>query len=143
MSNNNGKKAGQTFSFESRGSAFEELMKMAKGAKQKGKLKAALHYYSQAFDQLMREANVYARQKEGAVIDEGKTVNIMPKLFEETQKYLKKDMAAAIISNNMGVLFAKMGAHSDAETFFKQAVELTPDGVENKDPARNLAELKK
>ncbi len=67
----------------------------------------------------------------------------MPKLFEECEKYLKRDEVAAVISNNIGVIFAELGDYKNAEKFFNQAIELAPDEVDYKEPQKNLEGLKK
>ena len=122
---------------------LQEFINKAREAKRNGNLMVALDYYNEAFDMLIREATQHARKQEGAFIDEGDTRKIMPKMFEENKKYLKKDKTAAVISNNMGVIFAELKDYEGAEKFFNQAIELTPDGIEYKDPEKNLEELKK
>lgn len=122
---------------------LQEFINKAREAKQKGALRDSLNYYNEAFNMLIREADEYAHKQGGTFIDEGDTRKIMPKLFEESKNYLKRDKVSAVISNNMGVIFAQLRDYETAERFFKQAIELTPDAVEYKDPQRNLEELKK
>ncbi len=64
-------------------------------------------------------------------------------MFEECEKYLKRDKVAAVISNNIGVIFAELGDYKNAEKFFNQAIKLAPDEVDYKEPQKNLEELKK
>lgn len=126
---------------------LQKLITKAKEAKQKRDLTAALKYYSKAFDVLVKEANVYADSFEDTgyeSIEDGKRVwTDTPVFFEKAKEYMKRDKTAAVISNNMGVILAELGDLENAKEWFKQAIELTPDGIKYQDSYRNLEELKK
>ena len=121
--------------------SLQLLIDKAKELKQKGEFQEALDCYNEVFDLLVREANEKARNCEGTVVDKGETRTILPKFFEEAKKYLKQDKTVAVVSNNMGVIFAELGDLGNARKMFEQAVDLTPDRIEYKDPETNLREL--
>lgn len=121
----------------------QEILNKAQELRQGGQLKLALAAYSDAFDILTEEADEYARKIEGSVVDVGKLRTITAKLFEESQKYLKRDKMAAVISNNMGTIFAESEDLESAEKMFNQAIELTPDGLDYPDPKIGLESLNK
>lgn len=122
---------------------IQVLVNRAVELKNEGNLVAALSCYNDAFDMLIHEASSYARQQDGSVKDIGSVRAIMPKLFDESKKYLKSDMAAAIISNNMGTLMARLGDFDGAKKMFEQSVDLTPDNKAYNDPVLGLKELEK
>ena len=119
------------------------LINKAQELKHEGKLQAALACYSNAFDLLTKEADGYARNIEGTMVDVGKLRAITSKLFNEVKKYFKKDKTASIISNNMGTILAELGDIEGARRMFVQAIELTPDGVDYSDPKIGIEKLKK
>ncbi|MFA6534267.1 MAG: hypothetical protein WCT37_03780 [Patescibacteria group bacterium] len=119
------------------------LVNKAQELKEKGDLNGALACYSDTFDLMIKEADEYARKQEGSIVDVGKVRTITPKFFEESKKYLKQDMTVAIISNNMGTLFARLGDEENARKMFEQAIDFTPDNREYFDPKIGLRELKK
>lgn len=119
------------------------LVNRAVELKNEGNLVAALSCYNDAFDMLIHEANSYARQQDGSVKEIGSVRTIMPKLFDESKKYLKSDMTAAIISNNMGTLMARLGDFDGAKKMFEQSIDLTPDNTIYNDPAIGLKEIEK
>jgi len=123
--------------------AIQILINRAVELKNEGNLVAALSCYNDAFDMLIHEANSYARQQDGSVKDIGSVRAIMPKLFDDVKKYLKLDMTAAIISNNMGTLMARLGDFDGAKKMFEQSVDLTPDNKAYNDPIIGLKELEK
>jgi tetratricopeptide (TPR) repeat protein len=122
---------------------IQELVNKAQELKEGGDFHAALACYSDIFDLLIKESDEYARKQEGSIIDVGKLRTITTKLFEESRKYLKRDKTAAIISNNMGSLFARLGDVDNAKKMFEQAIDLTPDDKEYTDPKIGLIALGK
>ena len=122
---------------------IQELVNKAQELKESGNFEAALACYSDTFDLLIKESNEYARNQEGSIIDVGNLRTITTKLFEESRMYLKRDMTAAIISNNMGSLYARLGDIDNAKKMFEQAIDLTPDDKEYSDPKVGLIELGK
>jgi len=122
---------------------IQVLVNRAVELKNEGNLMAALSCYNDAFDMLIHEANSYARQQDGSVKDIGSVRAIMPKLFDESKKYLKSDMTAAVISNNMGTLMARLGDFDGAKKMFEQSVDLTPDNKVYDDPIIGLKEIEK
>jgi len=111
--------------------------------KYEGKLQEALACYSNAFDLLTKEAHEYAKNIEGSIVDVGKLRTITSKLFDEVNRYFKKDKTASIISNNMGTILAEIGDIKGARRMFMQTIELTPDKMDYSDPKIGLEELKK
>ncbi len=122
---------------------LQELINNAREATHNGELRKALDYYNQAFDLLVKESSEYVSKKDGVSDDIGETRLINPKYFDESKSYLKRDKTAAVISNNMGVIFAKLTDYEAAEKFFTQAIELTPDDYDYSDPVIGFSELKK
>lgn len=59
------------------------LVNKAKELKSEGKLQQPLACYNDVFDLLTKEADEYARNVKGAIIDVGKVRAMTPKLFEE------------------------------------------------------------
>lgn len=104
-----------------------------------GELQKALDCYSQALDCLVAEAKTHAEKFEpqtaSAVLG---TAQVSEFYLQKFTEYLKKDQAASIISNNMAVIFAKMGNRESAKSFFEQAIDLTPKGVDYQDPQIGL-----
>ena len=120
----------------------DELIKAGESFARADNLEKALDCYSQALDCLVAAAKAYAQNSEPqtmrAVFGSGKLSEIYLQKFNE---YLKKDQVASIISNNMGVIFARMGNKVSAKTFFEQAIDLTPDGITYDDPHIGLQTL--
>lgn len=120
---------------------IQELVNKAQDLKESGKYHEALMCYSDTMDLLVQEANEYARNQNGVQVDIGSLRSITPKFFEESRKFLKQDMTAAIISNNMGSLYARLGDFENAKKMFEEAIDLTPDGEEYNDPKIGLENL--
>lgn len=121
---------------------LQELLNQAWVLKKEGNLQKALSLYSQAFDILVKEATEYAHNSRNTVIDDEKTRKILPIYFSKSKEYLKKDKVAAIISNNMGTIFAELKDFKSAEKFFYQSINLTPNNEYYKDPHIALKSLK-
>lgn len=120
---------------------IQGLVNKAQELKDSGKYQEALACYNDAMDLLVKESNNYARNQEGTHQDIGKIRALSTKFFEESRKFLKQDMTAAIISNNMGSLYARLGDFENAKKMFEDAVNLTPDGIEYNDPKIGLTEI--
>ncbi len=120
---------------------IQGLVNKAKELKDSGKYQEALMCYSDTMDLLIKEASDYAHKQEGTVVDVGTVRSITPKLFEESRKFLKQDITAAIISNNMGSLYARLGDIENAKKMFEDAIDLTPEGQEYNDPKIGLDEI--
>lgn len=126
---------------------LQDLVTQAKKLKENGDLYEALKLYSMAFDVTVDEAGDYARAAGPTHIDtikDGEKVRtILPSLLEKTKEYLIKDKTAAIISNNMGTIFAELNYIEEAKESFLQAIELTPVNEKYEDPSIALDELSK
>lgn len=122
---------------------IQDLINIATELENKGNLTGALSCYKDAFDMLSYEANNYARQQDIFVKGNGYVKVITSKLFDEKKRYLKSNMMAAIISNNMGALMIKLGNLDEAKKMFKRSIDLTPDDEIYNDPIVKLRRLKK
>lgn len=126
---------------------LQQLVNQAQELKKKGDLYEALKCYSKAFDMIVDEAGDYARSTGPTHIDtvkDGKKIRtILPSLLEKTKEFLVKDKTAAIISNNMGTIFAELNYIEEAKASFLQAIELTPGNEKYEDPHIALDELSK
>jgi tetratricopeptide (TPR) repeat protein len=119
---------------------IKNILDQAYCLKNDGKNEDSLKMYSEAFDVLVAEASEYAKGLEEMFEDaEKKTVS--KKYLEKFNEYLKKDKRACVISNNMGVLFARTGEKASAKIFFEQAIDLTPKGEKYDDPYIGLEVL--
>lgn len=107
--------------------------------KNAGRLQEALEAYSEAFDYLLMEARSFAKKTAGYK-DEGETRKIPQEYFDAVRNYLRRDENAARISNNGGVLFARLGDHETAKKWFEQAIDLHPNG-EYREARINLENL--
>lgn len=126
---------------------LQELLNRAWDLKKNGEKLEALKLYNQAFDILSKEAQRFAHDSGGTYEDAeengDKVRKILPKFFDKAKEYLKRDKVAAVISNNMGTIFAELGDNEGAKKMFEQAIELTPDREDYTDPKIGLAELRK
>jgi len=108
-----------------------------------GELEQALERYSKALDVLVVAAKDYAQLAgPGVIAAVVGTGSITDQYLEKFNECLKKDKTAAIVSNRMGLLFAKTGNKASAKAFFDQAIDLTPAGVVYDDPHVGLEMLK-
>lgn len=121
----------------------QEKFNKAWDLKKEGKFKEALDLYKELLNELIDEAGKYTRSLSGTRIntDDGRGVKIMPKLFSEVDKYLKRDVAYATILNNMGVIYAEAGDKKSAINCFKDSIKYTPDGFDYQNPKIGLKEL--
>lgn len=111
--------------------------------KKEGKHSEALKLYQEVHDFLVDEASEHARQVPGTRIDEGNTRKIMPSLFIETEKYLRRDNVFCTVLNNMGVIYAEAGDMDSARKCFEDSIKFTPDGTDYPNPKIGLEELGK
>jgi tetratricopeptide (TPR) repeat protein len=65
----------------------------------------------------------------------------VPKLFLETDNYLKRNSAYATILNNMGVIYAEAGDKQSAINCFKESILYTPDDLSYPNPKIGLKDL--
>lgn len=121
---------------------LQNKVNKAKKYKEEGKLLEALGIYNQVFDFLSQEAANHAHKAEN-VKDAKKVRQISSGYFEDAKKFLKQDDLACKISNNMGTIFAELGDTDSAKSMFMQAIDLTPDDMDYKDPKIGLEELNK
>ena len=107
--------------------AVELYIKQAVDHKNNGRVREAIEAYSEAFDYLLMEARRFAQKTIGYRDDDEKR-EIPPEYFDAVRDYLRRDQNAARISNNGGVLFARLGDYETAKKWFEQAIDLYPDG---------------
>ncbi len=116
----------------------QEKINKAWALKKEGNFTEALKLYKGLHDELVDEAGEHARQIPGTRIDEGDTRKIMPSLFTETEKYLRKDNVFCTILNNMGVIYAEAGDKESARRCFEDSIKFTPDGTDYPNPKLDL-----
>jgi tetratricopeptide (TPR) repeat protein len=127
---------------------IEELVTKTEQLNRDGEELESLKLYSKAFDMLADEASIHAHKQPETIKDEEtskgeKTRKILPKLFEETKKYFKRDTAAYVIQKNMAVMFYELGDKESAIHSLNQAIELAPDGHDVSEALNGLENLKK
>lgn len=117
---------------------MEQLLEKALKLEQQGEKDEALETLSSAFDILIDEAGVYARAEvgEGKEIDELRA--LASTLIEYSTAFLRQNLTAAMILNNMGLLFTELGQFDAAVQKFEESVRLTPANTEYDDPSDNL-----
>lgn len=120
---------------------IEQLIDIAQGLQDKGKLEEALQIFSKAFDMLIDDTGQYALEKNADVTDMSELRQLAPVLFAHSKEYLKRNITAAYVLNAMGVLFAQMKDVVNAQQKFMEAMEYIPDGQDFNDPADNLERL--
>ena len=120
---------------------LQEKINKAWELKKEGNFAEALKLYKELHDELVDEAGEHARQIPGTRIDEGTTRKIMPSLFTETEKYLRKDNVFCTILNNMGVIYGETGDKVSARHCFEDSIKFTPEGVNYENPKIGLKEL--
>ena len=121
----------------------QEKFNTAWDLKKQGKFVEALKLYRELHDELLDEAGEHARNIPGTRIDEGSTRKIMPSLFTETEKYLKKNNLFCTILNNMGVIYAESGDVESAKKCFEDSIKFTPDDFDYPNPKLGIKELEK
>lgn len=121
--------------------AVELFINQAIEHKKNNRFHEAISSYSEAFDYLIMEARNFA-QKTVGYIDKGKTRTIFPEYFDAVRSYFRRDKNASHISNNMGVLYARLNDLKSARKLFKQAIEFYPKNEVYKEAIKNLEEIK-
>jgi len=126
---------------------IQELTNKAEGLNKAGEKTEALKLYNEAFEMLADEAAKYAHTQPETFRDETtikgeKIRTVLPKLFDETKKQLKKVNTAHIILKNMAVIYHELGDRDSAIGALKQAIELAPDGYDCSDALNGLDNLK-
>jgi len=128
---------------------LQELTNIAADMHKTGKDTEALKFYNKAFELLANKASVYAHEQPETFRDDKTTTKgekvrvVLPKLFDETKKYLKRDEVAYLINKNMVVIYHELGDNKSAVNALEQAVELAPDGHDCSDAINGLEKLKK
>jgi tetratricopeptide (TPR) repeat protein len=113
----------------------DKMIKSGEDLAASDQLEKALDCYSQALDCLVAAAKEYAEKSEKMAMEAVFGSAMVSEVYlEKFNEYLKKDQVASIVSNNMGVIFAKIGNKESAKAFFEQAIDLTPKGVDYQDP---------
>lgn len=119
----------------------QSLIEIAVELKKHDQKEEALSAYSKAFDALVDESGIYARGKVGDSIALEDLRLKTPELIKYSKEYLKQDIMASSILNEMGLLFANLGEYENAKQKYNEAIELIPSDVVFDDPSTNLAEL--
>jgi tetratricopeptide (TPR) repeat protein len=123
---------------------LKQLVSEAEELHKRGANVKALENYSKALDILVDAAKAAAEKSEPAMLQAVMGSGMMSQEYlKKFNDYLKKDQTAAIISNNMAMLFSQMGDKASAKAFFEQAIDFTPKGVCYDDPHVGLEVLKK
>lgn len=127
---------------------FQELVEKAQKLHKIGERTEALKYYNEAFEKLADEATIHAHSQPGTFRDDATTKGekvrtVLPKLFDETKNFLKRDRTAYVLLKNMAVIYHELGDDKGAINALEQAIELTPDGEDNSDAKIGLEKLKK
>ena len=126
---------------------IQELTNKAAELNKAGEKTEALKLYNEAFEMLADEASKYAHTQPETFRDEttakGEEIRtVLPKLFDETKKQLKKDNTAYILLKNMAVIYHELADRDSAISALKQAIELAPDGYDCSDALNGLDKLK-
>jgi|SRR3989338_2322974 len=121
---------------------FQFLINKAQELKQESDLQSALMCCEDTFKLLKEEANQHSRNLEGSVIDIGNLRFATLQLFEEKEKYLKRNKDAATVLNNMGEILVELGKIKEAREKLERAITLTPEGMNYPDPKIVLEKLK-
>ncbi len=120
---------------------MQNLLTIAKRLKSEGNNEQALEAYSGAFDALIDEAGLYAKQKEGGLEDLNEMRQIENTLIEDSKEFLRENITAASILNEMAIIFRDLGDYDNAKQKFEEAIDLIPAGSDYTDPQTNLAQL--
>jgi tetratricopeptide (TPR) repeat protein len=75
------------------------------------------------------------------IIDEKKTMSVLPYYFIKTKEMLKSNPEYAIVTNNIGVCFYGLGDIEAAREKYQESVEMTPVGYNFPGPANALKDL--
>ncbi len=80
-----------------------DLIAKANLAKQNGQIEEALNILNEAFNTLIDQAAIYAREMEESENTDLKSLT--PVLLAHSKDYLKRDLLASEILNSMGIVF--------------------------------------
>lgn len=119
---------------------METLVEAAFQLEQQGEKEEALLTLSKAFDLLIDQAGIYARTQETAT-DLDVLRARAPQLIENSNKFLRQNLTAAMLLNNMGMLFMELEQFDAAKQKFEESINLTPQTEEYADPHNNLQAL--
>jgi tetratricopeptide (TPR) repeat protein len=100
--------------------------------------RAANGIVSAAMKMVHIEPDKYLRDE---VIDGEKTRVMEPHTFEKIRGHLCSDPSYAIIKNNIGVCFMKLGNKDSAREQFKESILTIPEGYDYPEPYKNLESL--
>lgn len=117
---------------------MEQLLETALALEKQGEKEESLVVLSRAFDVLIDQAGIYARAQESATTDIEELRALAPRLIEHSNTFLRANVTAAMILNNMGLLFTELEQHDAALQKFEEAVRLTPPDTEYDDPTENI-----
>ena len=120
---------------------IEQLIDVAQGLQDKGKIEESLETFSKAFDLMIDVAGNHALQKHSDITDSATLRTMKATIIAESKDYLRKDITAAYVLNAMGVLFAQLKDTANAQQKFIEAMEYIPAGQDFADPADNLEQL--
>ncbi len=120
---------------------MQKLLTIATELKVENKKEQSLEAYSGAFDALIDEAGLYAKEKEGNIQDVHEMRQIEDTLLEDSKEYLRRDDTASSILNEMAILFRDLGDYQNAKQKFEEAIDLLPVDSDYTDPQTNLAQL--
>ena len=119
---------------------METLVEAAFQLEQQGEKEEALITLSKAFDLLIEEAAVYARSQETTTDIEVLRARA-PQLLENSNKFLQQNLKAAMILNNMGLLFMELEQFDAAKQKFEESINLTPVEENYSEPQNNIQTL--
>lgn len=120
---------------------LEQLLETALVLEKQGDKEESLIVLSQAFDSIIDKAGAYARAQESSTTDLEALRAIAPRLIEHSNTYLRTNLTAAMILNNMGLLFMELQQYEAALQKFEEAVRLTPLDTEYDDPTDNIQQV--
>lgn len=116
---------------------IEVLLGQARELENGGKGEEALVLVSRAFDMLIEEAGKYAQAQVGttdvAVLQEQKEI-----VLAHSNDFLQKDLTAAMLLNNLGLLFMSLGHYDEAKQKFQESAAMVPANEEYNDPVDNI-----
>ncbi len=117
--------------------AFEEKFNDAVALKAAGRLADALDLYVELYEQLIKEAEAYARSFELSGIPAG-ILKTTPHFVKHTEEYLKSDNWASAVLNNVCVILAEAGHTKAASEYFMKAITCMPGDF---DPATHKSRI--
>ncbi len=114
----------------------EEFIQRATDLESVGDKYGALEALNSAFEVLIFDASEYALAKEG-LSRESNLIIKRAELLEHSNSFLSKDLSAAMILNNMGILFLEMEEFDAAYQKFEDSIGLIPSGIVYDEPFEN------